>query len=167
MWKNSHISAPNWPILMIFLANMVNSCMLMDIMTTRKVHEWILGVKTLKNQWKPLGENYSTMPHVKNSHFSGPSWPILMILWSIHVCWWILWRPEVPMWPSWAGNLAWKKFSQNLLYAAYSIGYWGLEGPLNVNFLEFFYIFRIILSKGTRKCLWSKEKLKSCANEAP
>ena len=77
--KNSHISGPSWPILMIFVANMVNSCMLMDLMTTRKVHEWILGVKILKNHWKPLGENYSTMTDVKNSHISGPSWPILMI----------------------------------------------------------------------------------------
>ena len=47
--------------------------MLMAIMTTRKVHELILGVKTLKNHGKPLGENYSAMFNVKNSHISGPS----------------------------------------------------------------------------------------------
>ena len=70
--KNSHISDPSRPILMIFVANMVNSCMLMDIMTTRKVLERIFGVKTLKNHGKPLGENYSAMLNVKNSHISGP-----------------------------------------------------------------------------------------------
>ena len=42
------------------------------------------------------------------------------------------------MGPSWTGNLAWKMFSQILLYAAYSIGDWGLEAPLIVNFLDFF-----------------------------
>ena len=60
---------------------------------------------------------------------------------------------------SWAGNLAWKKFSQILLYAAYSIGDWGLDAPLNVNFLEFFLHFPNHLVKRNQKMLVEQGKV--------
>ena len=87
------------------------------------------------------------------------SWWFLWLIWSIHVCWWISWWPEVPMGPSWTGNLAWKKFSQILLYAAYSIGDWGLDAPLNVNFLEFCLHFPNHLVKRNQKMLVEQGKV--------
>ena len=58
---------------MIFVAIMVNSYVLIDIMMTRNVHEWILGVKTWVNHEKTLGENFVVRPYGENSHISGPS----------------------------------------------------------------------------------------------
>ena len=63
------------------------------------------------------------------------------------------------MGPSWTGNLAWKKFSQILLYAAYSIGDWGLDAPLNVNFLEIFLHFPNHLVKRNQKMLEEQGKV--------
>ena len=63
------------------------------------------------------------------------------------------------MGPSWTGNLAWKKFSQILLYAAYSIGDWGLGAPLNVNFLEFSLHFPNHLVKRNQKMLEEQGKV--------
>ena len=78
-WKNSLISGPSWPIFMIFVAIMVNSYVLIDIMMTRNVHEWILGVKPWIIHENPLGENFAVILYGENSHISGPSLPILMI----------------------------------------------------------------------------------------
>ena len=58
---------------MIFVAIMVNSYVLIDIMVTRNVYEWILGVKTWVNHEKLLGENFALIPYGENSHISGPS----------------------------------------------------------------------------------------------
>ena len=63
------------------------------------------------------------------------------------------------MGPSWTGNLALKKFSQILLYAAYSIGDWGLKAPLNVNFLEVSLHFPNPLVKRNQKMLEEQGKV--------
>ena len=47
------------------------------------------------------------------------------------------------------------------------MGVWGLGDPQNDNFLEFFGIFVILTSNGTRKCLWSYEKSKVCNMDHP
>ena len=52
---------------MIFVAIMVNSYVLIDIMMTRNVHEWILGVKTWVNHEKLLGENFALIPNGENT----------------------------------------------------------------------------------------------------
>ena len=58
---------------MIFVDIMVNSYVLIDIMITRNVHEWILGVETWVNHEKILGGNFALIPFEENSHISGPS----------------------------------------------------------------------------------------------
>ena len=106
-WENSLISGLSWPIFIIFVSNMVNSYLLIDIIMTRNVHEWKLGVKICNNHEKPMVESFAVIQNGKIALFQAPvdqfSW-FLWLLWSIHMCWLILWWPETSM----SGYWGWK-----------------------------------------------------------
>ena len=55
------------PISLIFVARMIISYVLIRVMMTRNVLGWILGVKTLKNHQKLVGENLYTLFSMKNA----------------------------------------------------------------------------------------------------
>ena len=62
-----------------FFAKIVISYMQIDFMMTRNVLGWTLGVKTLNNHQKLLGEKLFTLCNVKKYHNLGLSWPIWVI----------------------------------------------------------------------------------------
>ena len=74
-----HISGLIAPIWVIFLAEIVISYMQIGFMMTRNVLGWTLGVKTLNNHQKLLGEKLSTLCNMKKYHNLGLSWPIWVI----------------------------------------------------------------------------------------
>ena len=90
------------------------------------------------------------------------SWWFFRLTWSFPLYQLVLWWLEVSTWPSRWLELAGKMFSHQTLYAAYTMrGGWG-RGYKTSTFWQFFGIFRILTSIGTRKAFRSKEKSKSC-----
>ena len=74
-----YISGLKAPIWVIFLAKIVISYMQIGFMMTRNVLGWTLGVKTLNNHQKLLGEKLFTLCNMKKYHNLGLSWPIWVI----------------------------------------------------------------------------------------
>ena len=119
LWLHSvlekcHILGPSWPILVIFLAIIVNSYVLIDIMMTRNVHEWILQVKTWVNHEKNQARILWLYHMGKIAIFQAPvdqSWWFLWLIWSFHMCWCVLWWLELPKSPLRGLKLAWKRIS--------------------------------------------------------
>ena len=113
-----HISGLIAPIWVIFLAEIVISYMQIGFMMTRNVLGWTLGVKTLNNHQKLLGEKLSTLCNMKKYHNLGLSWPIWVIFVANMVISYVpigfmMTRTSCSTFLRWA-ELAWKSISHSV-----------------------------------------------------
>ena len=159
--KNVHTFSLSWPILMIFVANIMLSHVQMHTMMTRSVLALTIRVKMAKKTWKTLGENISSSLEMENGCNFCPNWPNLMIFLAKLVKPYVLIRFMMTR-TSYifiqTGKIGFRGY-----YSMTTIGaqYYNLPGALgdtkSSTKLNFFGICGILSSNWTRKCLWTKE----------